>query len=372
MRAIATSAFSGERTARPSILTASLCFLLLATGCSQAPKPVLEIQFFPALPETPRLQFLTTISDEEDVGAKSSAFREFVVGDTEGPMSLGRPWDVAHEKGKLYVVDRGLGQVVIIDLVDHRFDLFPPSAAEALRGPFGIFVSDAGYKYVADRERSQILVFDEKNVLHRVYRGEGRFAPLDVAVNGDRLYVCDVKDKEIEVLDKASGETVATIGGGRSEEEGPLSWPTHLSIGADGWIYVTDLLDFHVQVYDAEGRFVRSIGEPGDFPGAMPRPKGIAVDREKNLYVVDSAFEMVQIFEAETGKVLMPLGKFGPNPGSHWLPTGIDIDYENLEFFSRYLDEDFRPEYLVYVTNQAGPNKINVYAFGQYIGSGAR
>ncbi len=141
---------------------------------------------------------------------------------------------------------------------------------------------------------------------------------------------------------------------------------------------MTDLLNFRVQIFDSNDVFLRSVGELGDFPGAMPRPKGIAVDREGHLYVVDSSFEMVQIFDASTGEVLMPFGKFAPSPGggsqglapgASWLPTGIHIDYDNLEYFRQYVDASFRPEYLVYVTNQAGGSRLNVYAFGERIGA---
>jgi hypothetical protein len=122
-----------------------------------------------------------------------------------------------------------------------------------------------------------------------------------------------------------------------------------------------------VQKFDVDGNFVRTIGEPGDFPGAMPRPKGIDVDRAGHLYAVDTAFEIVQIFDIDSGSPLMAFGKFGSLNGGTWMPAGVHVDYDNLEYFSKYLDPNFQAEYLIYVTNQVGPFKINVYAFGEYV-----
>ena len=172
--------------------------------------------------------------------------------------------------------------------------------------------------------------------------------------------------ESIQIFDRTSGEIVDTIGT-QGESEGAFRFPTHLAIDDDGNLFVTDFLNFRVQKFDADGKFVSTIGEPGDFPGAMPRPKGIDVDRNGYLYAVDSAFEIVQVFDIDSGSALLPFGKFGSISGGTWLPAGVHIDYDNLAYFSKYLDPNFRAEYLIYVTNQSGPFKINVYAYGEYV-----
>jgi DNA-binding beta-propeller fold protein YncE len=240
------------------------------------------------------------------------------------------------------------------------------STGGALTNPAGIFVDAAGYKYIADRDRGAIVVFDQMDMFVRVYEEGPEFKPIDVVVFDNRVYAADVGTESIRIFDRKSGELVDTIGA-QGEGQGSLRFPTHLTIDDDGNLFVTDFLNFSVQKFDSNGEHVTTIGEPGDFPGAMPRPKGIAVDRDGHLYAVDSAFEIVQIFDIESGNALMPFGKFGSIDGGTWLPAGIQIDYDNLAYFSQYLDPRFRAEYLIYVTNQAGPFKINVYAFGEYL-----
>ncbi len=352
---------------RAAVRCLACLFLIVVSACAApAPKPTGAI-FYPALPEIPRVQFLTTINTEDDLGGERSEFRRFLLGtDETSDRRLIRPWDIAHEKGKLYVVDRGLG-IVVIDLEEGKFDQFGDAKGGALREPNGIFISKDGYKFVADKKRRQILVFNERNEFYRAYGSEGQFEPVDIAVDGDNVYVVDISQNEVEVLDRESGKVVTKIGG-LGREKGQLHFPTHVTLDAAGRIYVTDFLNFRVQQFDRAGHYIKTIGEAGDMPGSMPRPKGIAVSRDGHLYAVDAAFELVQIFDTSDAKVLLGFGKYGNAPGGTYLPAGIDIDYDNLEYFSRFVDPNFRPEYLIYVANQSGPRKLNVYAFGEWTG----
>ncbi len=341
-------------------------FLLLIAGCSSAPViEQTETVFYPGLPDAPKIQFLTAISSEKDIGVEENRFREFVTGKSDPIMVVARPWDLDHTPGKLYVSDKTYRRILVVDLENKRMGLIDNRTGGNLSNPGGIFVDAAGYKYIADRGRGQILVFDQTDAFFRVYEAGSEFKPIDVVVFGDRVYAADVGTESIRIFDRSSGEVVDTIGR-QGDTEGTFRFPTHLTIDDDGNLFVTDFLNFRVQKFDVDGNFVRTIGEPGDFPGAMPRPKGIDVDRDGHLYAVDSAFEIVQIFDIETGNALMPFGKFGSLNGGTWLPAGVHIDYDNLAYFSKYLDPNFRAEYLIYVTNQAGPFKINVYAFGEY------
>jgi sugar lactone lactonase YvrE len=349
------------------IAATTVAILLLVSACSSQAPVVSDTGtvFYPSLPGTPRIQFLTTITTEEDIGVERDRFREFVTGKEEAIMVIARPWDLDHTPGKLYVSDKTYRRIVIVDLEDKRMDIVDNKVSGALLNPGGIFVDAAGYKYIADRSRGEILVFDQMDRFFRVYKADSDFNPTDVVVFGDRIYASDVGSESIKVFDRTSGEVVDSIGK-TGEAAGTFRFPTHLTIDDHGNLFVTDFLNFRVQKFDVDGKIVRTIGEPGDFPGAMPRPKGIDVDRDGHLYAVDSAFEIVQIFDIETGKPLMPFGKFGSINGGTWLPAGIHIDYDNLAYFSQYIDPRFRAEYLIYVTNQSGPFKINVYAFGEY------
>jgi len=323
--------------------------------------------FYPPLPQLPRLQFLTAINNEKDIGGGSSDFQTFLLGTPENTRQLVKPFDIDHEKGKLYVVDTNFRAVIVLNLVEHKFDIIKDAKGGPLQLPFSIFVDENGYKYVADKGRKQVVVFNDRDEFHRAFGAEGQFEPVDAVTHGNRVYVADLADHEVEILDKDTGEVIDKLGG-KGAANGEFYYPTHLAFDSQGHLFVTDFLNNRVQEFDAEGNFVKFFGKLGDHPGAMPRPKGIALDDDGHLYTVDIAFELVQIFDEKTGDVLLGFGKFGPEAGGTWLPAGIDIDYDNIEFFSKYVHPNFRPKYLVYVANQAGPRKVNVYAFGEWIG----
>ena len=351
--------------ARITLIT--VVILLLFSACSSQAPVIWDTGtvFYPSLPDTPRIQFLTTITTEEDIGVERDRLMEFVTGKPGAIMAIARPWDLDHMPGKLYVSDKTYRRIVIVDLEDKRMGVVDNKVSGALLNPGGIFVDAAGYKYIADRDRGEILVFDQMDRFFRAHKADSEFKPTDVVVFGDRIYASDVGTESIRIFDRTTGEVVDSIGK-TGAADGRFRFPTHLTIDDQGNLFVTDFLNFRVQKFDVDGKVVRTIGEPGDFPGAMPRPKGIAVDRDGHLYAVDSAFEIVQLFDIESGKTLMPFGKFGSINGGTWLPAGIHIDYDNLAYFSQYIDPRFQAEYLIYVTNQSGPFKINIYAFGEY------
>ncbi|MEI7982770.1 MAG: hypothetical protein WCI71_14050, partial [Bacteroidota bacterium] len=108
------------------------------------------------------------------------------------------------------------------------------------------------------------------------------------------------------------------------------------------------------------GKYLSTVGGNGSGLGQFARPKGIAVDNDENLYVVDASFENTQIFNKD-GHVLLFFGGPYRGPGDMWLPAKVTIDYDNLKYFQKYVDQAFQLNYLIFVTNQYGPDKVNVY-----------
>jgi hypothetical protein len=48
------------------------------------------------------------------------------------------------------------------------------------------------------------------------------------------------------------------------------------------------------------------------------------------------------------------------------LPTKIILDYDHVDLFQRYAVKGATLEFLVFVSNQYGPSKVNVYGFGEF------
>ncbi len=91
----------------------------------------------------------------------------------------------------------------------------------------------------------------------------------------------------------------------------------------DGNLFVSDTLNNRVQVFDADGKFIRAFGKAGDGPGYFARPKGIAVDSDGHVWVADAVQDRVQVFTPE-GQLLIWMGGNGLLPGQFSSLAGLD------------------------------------------------
>ena len=63
----------------------------------------------------------------------------------------------------------------------------------------------------------------------------------------------------------------------------------------------------------------------------MFRPKGIGVDSEGHLYVVDGLWGVIQVFDRQ-GRLLYYFGSRGTGVGEFQLPSGLFIDHDDRIF----------------------------------------
>jgi DNA-binding beta-propeller fold protein YncE len=341
-----------------------ICFVLVC-GCSSGPQVRHEAVFYPALPEKPRLQFLTAISSEDDLTNKKPGLDDFLLGGKETDKTMGRPYAVHAAKGMIYLTDRVSNDILEINLLTNTINPLRAGGRGALQVPSGLWVAEDGSKYIADIKRKQVVVFDRGNRFQMALGDSTSLErPVDVAVHGDRVYVCDMQKHQVVVFDRVTGAQLAIIGK-PGENEGELNRPSHLTVDRQGNLYVNDAFNFRIQKFSPQGKFLQRFGTAGNTLGSLARPKGVAIDSGNNLYVVDAAFENVQIFNPE-GKLLLFFGGAGDKPGSMYLPAGIAIDDQNLAYFQKYADPRFKLNYLIYVCNMTGDNKLNVYGFGDW------
>jgi DNA-binding beta-propeller fold protein YncE len=333
-------------------------FLVLIACSSQKNLPVQPLIVYPPLPDTARIQYLTSISSSDNTTIQRSKFSEFVLGEDESKQ-IKKPYGVAIHKGKIYVCDSGLGGLEIIDLNKKTFDYFLPEGAGQLRLPLNCFVDEDGNLFVADGERQQVVAYSITGTYISCFGEAENFRPTDVFVYKDEIWVTNVLDNHIYVYRKGTYSLLKKIPDVEKGEPGFLYQPTNLIV-SDDKVYVSDMGDFNIKMYDHEGQFIKSFGSHGTQVGQFVRPKGIAVDRDKNIYVVDAGFENTQIFD-EDGNLLMFFGGPYKGPGDLWLPAKVIIDYDNLSHFQHYVDPGYTLKYLVLVTSQFGPDKLNIY-----------
>lgn len=350
-------------------VSAAIFFLILIAGCAGPQEKESLTLFYPPAPELPRLQWLTALTGAKDIEQARSGFDKFVIGEEDNRRRLDKPYGVAMHNGKIYVCDTNR-TLMVFDLQKKSFG--PLEGAKGpgkLVQPLNVSIDTEGNKYVADPVRGQVVIFDRNDQYVKSFGTAGEWKPVDAVALDDRLYVADMMHGSVEVLDKVTGAKLKRIGRGGQPAEN-LYMPTNIAFDRNGILYVSDAGKFAVLKYDRDGHFKESIGKLGTNPGSFTRPKGIAADRENRLYVVDSAFDNVQIFSSQNLLLLWfgHFGKVGHNPGELYLPAKVAINYEDVQYFQQYADPTFEIEYLVLVTSQFGDNMVNVFGFGKQKG----
>lgn len=201
---------------------------------------------------------------------------------------------------------------------------------EALVKPYGIAVYH-GRVYVTDTVDHDVMVFDipAKHFFQFGATEPGQLQqPHGIAVSpdGKRVYVCDTMLKRILVYD-AEGKYLTSIG-----DKSIFKLPTGVAISPDGSrIYAVDdggihNDDHHVLVFDsATGKLIQTIGKRGTKPGEFNLPLLDAVAPDGTLYVVDGGNFRVEAFTPD-GKFKFAFGKVGRLPGQFARPKGIAVD----------------------------------------------
>lgn len=101
-----------------------------------------------------------------------------------------------------------------------------------------------------------------------------------------------------------SGGAAAVIPPARTVGEpgpsaGQLSEPRGLAADSRGNLYVADTKNSRVQVFDPNGRFVRSLGAPGSGDGQLKEPCGVAVGADGSVVVADTWNHRIARFAAD-------------------------------------------------------------------------
>ncbi len=348
----------------------------LFTGCRsvEVRQPVAQPVFFPPPPEVPRLQFLKSFAGPEDLGTvAASPLERFVLGEPEKTQGIATPYGIAIFEGKLYICDVGRRMVEVLDLRKRTFGYLTKD--RRLMNPVNIYIDDDGSKYIADPMAGIVFVFDRDDNLSAMLGQELKINPIDVVVRGSLCYVTDYASNQVVVLNKATGKEITRIGQRRLIEgqvqplaelpPGEFSLISDLALDPQGSIYVTDKAGARITQFDPSGIFRRTIGRLGDNIDELVRPKGIAIDRENRIWVVDAATEVAKIYNQQA-QLLLFFGLPGNEPGMMNLPAKIILDYDNVALFQQYAVEGAKIEFVVLVSNQYGSNKVSVYGFGSF------
>lgn len=138
-----------------------------------------------------------------------------------------------------------------------------------------------------------------------------------------RIYVVDSNADNIQVFN--ADHSFAFKFGSNGTGNGQFKFPHAIAIdNTNKWIYVTDVSNHRVQKFTIDGQFISSIGGVDSSPDASMNGKfvfarGIAIDKDGNLYVSDAV--RIQKFNSS--------GEFVSNLARLDQPGDLAVDSEN-------------------------------------------
>lgn len=280
--------------------------------------------------------FVTAESKKDTFGGVLRWLAGILAGDDDAAIVLQRPQSgVVDEQGRILVTDTSRQAVFVFDETQGKLEVWEKAfGLTNFVSPIGIALGANGEVFVADSELGVVVRLDRLGNALGVIGRDILQRPTGVAYDPlrRRLYVADTRESDIKVFDP-NGELISVFGE-RGDVAGELNMPTYLALRGKE-LYVSDTMNARVQVLSTEtGKPLLTVSRRGQVVGDLVRPKGVALDGEGNIYVVESYHDHLLVYNRK-GQFLMPLGGgAGVEVGKYFLPSGVWIDARNRIFLA--------------------------------------
>ena len=237
------------------------------------------------------------------------------------------------------------GELVVTEWYGCCVSVFSPSGGKIrsfgtqgsgqgqFNGPCGIAVDAAGCLLVADNHRIQKFTCEGRFLtavhMHSIGRRFGD--PIGIAFNNtnDKVYVLNDGNDRVAVLNSdliSVSDTFKKLTNGK----GQFRYPHGIACDSTGNVYVADTCNDRIQVFTAEGKFLRMFGRSGGGRGELNKPYCVAVDSGDVVYVSEQGNCRVSVFTSE-GRFVASFGK-GEGLGGLKFPYGLAVDESGIVY----------------------------------------
>ncbi|MET0090879.1 MAG: NHL repeat-containing protein [Candidatus Thiodiazotropha sp.] len=203
------------------------------------------------------------------------------------------------EDGSAFVLDGLRGRVVRFDREGRRAGAFAAPADDALQLPMDLLWHEDTI-IVSDTGNHRLMQFDRNGRVQRILSltpdGDKEAEPTGLALLDGIVYWSDRANSRVCATDLESGESIRCWGAFGSSE-GEFRYPFLMTIDRDRYLYVTDVLNGRVQVFNERGRPFGAIERFGVTQESFLRPNGVAMDAQGTLMVSDTYQGRILVFK---------------------------------------------------------------------------
>ena len=250
------------------------------------------------------------------------------------------PWDVAiNRRGEVLVAESNAHCISIFSPTGKKLQSFGSqgSGHGEFSYPRGVAMDDDGSILVADKFNHRIQKFtpNGKFIISVGKKGSNPLEfnePMGIAIHplNKRVYIADRSNNRIQILNPDL--TFSSSFGSKGSGNGHFQEPWDVAFDSIGNVYVDDYGNHCIQVFTAEGQFLRKLGMGrGSGNGELDRPSGISIDSENVVYVSEFGNNRISVFTCE-GKFLTSFGTRGKGPGQLIWTRGIAVDKNGVVY----------------------------------------
>ncbi len=151
---------------------------------------------------------------------------------------------------------------------------------------------------------------------------EGLFSPSGIRVDSEfRLVVCEFGTDQVTTFDQ-TGEEVSRVGQ-TGDDNGQFRFPQNVDFDREGKMIVVDSV-YRVQMFDRNGRFLRSVGSKGKGRLQFMDPVSAAISPDKQVFVCERENHRIQVLNSDLSFKCF-IGKPGRTECQFYLPGDIAI-----------------------------------------------
>ena len=328
---------------------------------------------WPNPPAPTRIRYLTYWSGEKFVEQKKekkkASWMERLSGIATGssPSDPKPRWQLVtpnglavDSKNLVYIADSKVRVIFIVNVDTGEYSMIKNGSEAKFKWLTGLAIDDGDRLFAADSGMRHVAVFNKDHKYEAVI-SEGLYDPGGLAIDNENrlLYVTDAEQDLVLVYDADPPyKLVRKLGKPGTKHTstalGEFAKPVGVAVDKDGNVYVSDTWNTRIEVFDADGTFIRTFGTAGDGPGYFARPKGISIDSDGHIWVADAVQDRVQVFTPE-GRLLIWMGDHGMLPGQFQSLANVMIDKNNrvfttelyqgrMQVFQYYTNDEARAE----------------------------
>jgi streptogramin lyase len=263
---------------------------------------------------------------------------------------LDGPFDVGFDThGNLFVSDTGNHRIRRVDsstgilttVVGNGMKGFAgdggPATSARIDEPYGLALDGENHLFFVDRLNRRVRRVDSKSGVINTLAGDGSktfsgdggpatkaglVEPNGIALDGKgRLFIADVGDHRVRVVDLATGIISTFAGTGKRVHEGDggpaskasIAGPRAVEVGPDGTVWILEREGNSLRAVDPKTGAISTRagtgkkGYTGDGGPATEAtfngPKELSLDRDGNIDVVDTENHAIRRIDATTGRI---------------------------------------------------------------------